>query len=85
MNSGNYGARHTPRPDSPSTAKKERARRALVDALDGAEAKRLLAALLDVRPELLMEVAGLAEAELGAVTAEDLAEDVAFALEGLCR
>lgn len=72
-----------PRPDSPSSVKKERARRALVDSLDGVEAKRLLAALLDVHPELLSEVAGLAEAELGAVTAEDVAEDVAFALEGL--
>ena len=72
-----------PRPDSPSSVKKERARRALLDALDGAEAKRLLAALLDVHPELLREVADLAEAELGAVTAEDVAENVAFALEGL--
>jgi hypothetical protein len=54
-----------------------------VDALDGAEAKRLLAALLDSHPDLLSEVADLAEAELGAVTAEDVAEDVAFALEGL--
>jgi hypothetical protein len=55
----------------------------VVDALDGAEAKQLLATLLDAYPELLTEVAGLAEAELGAVTAEDLAEEVAFALEGL--
>jgi hypothetical protein len=55
----------------------------VVDALDGAEAKQLLATLLDAYPELLTEVADLAEAELGAVTAEDLAEEVAFALEGL--
>ena len=72
-----------PRPDSPSTAKRARDRRAVVDALDGAEAKQLLATLLDAYPELLTEVADLAEAELGAVTAEDLAEEVAFALEGL--
>ncbi len=72
-----------PRRDSPSAVKRDRARRVLVDALDGAEAKRLLAALLDVHPELLGEVAGLAEARLGAVTAEDVAEDVAFALECL--
>jgi hypothetical protein len=72
-----------PRPDSPSTAKRARDRRALVDALDGAEAKQLLATLLDAHPELLTEVADLAEAELGAVTAEYLAEEVAFALEGL--
>jgi hypothetical protein len=72
-----------PRPDSPSIAKRARDRRAVVDALDGAEAKQLLATLLDAHPELLTEVADLAEAELGAVTAEDLAEEVAFALEGL--
>ena len=72
-----------PRPDSPSTSKRARDRRAVVDALDGAEAKQLLATLLDAYPELLTEVADLAEAELGAVTAEDLAEEVAFALEGL--
>jgi hypothetical protein len=72
-----------PRSGAPSAPKKARDHRALVDALAGAEAKRLLAALLDAHPELLTEVAGLAEAELGAVTAEDVAEDVAFALEGL--
>jgi len=59
-----------PRPDSPSTAKRARDRRAVVDALDGAEAKQLLATLLDAYPELLTEVADLAEAELGAVTAD---------------
>jgi hypothetical protein len=68
---------------SPSTPKSARHRRALLDALDGAEAKRLLATLVDAHPGLLTEVASLAEAELGAVTAEDVAEDVAFALEGL--
>jgi hypothetical protein len=54
-----------------------------VDALTGEEAKRLLTALLDAHPEFLGEVAGLAEAELGAVTAEDVAEEVTFTLEGL--
>ena len=58
--------------------------RALLDALDAAETKRLLATLLDARPELVAEAAGLAESQLGAVTAEDVAEDVAFALEELC-
>jgi hypothetical protein len=60
-----------------------RDRRALVDALDGAEAKRLLATLLDARPELAAEVAGLADAQLGAVTTEEVEEDVAFELECL--
>jgi hypothetical protein len=43
-----------------------------VDALDGAEAKRLLATLIDARPELVAEVTDLADAQLGAVTAEEL-------------
>ena len=71
------------RPGSPSTAKRERDRRALVDALDAVEAKQLLGTLLDAHPELLTEAADLAEAQLGAATAEDVAEDAAFALECL--
>lgn len=59
-------------------------RRALVDALDPAEAKRLLATLLDAHSEFVAEAAGLADAELSGVTAEDVAQEVAFALEGVC-
>jgi len=57
-----------------------RDQRSLLEALDAPEAKRLLGALLDKRPELLADVAALADAKLGAVTVEDVAEDVAFAL-----
>lgn len=71
------------RPDSAKTAKQASRHRAVVDALDGTEAKQLLAALLDAHPGLLAEVAGLADGQLGAVTAESTAAEVAFALEGL--
>ena len=47
-----------PRPDSPRTAKRARDRRAVVDALDGAEAKQLLGTLLEAYPELLTERRG---------------------------
>ncbi len=72
-----------PRPGTPSSGGRARDRRALVAALGSAEAERLLATLLDAHPDLLAEAAGLAEAHLGSVTAEGVAEDVAFALEGL--
>jgi hypothetical protein len=55
-----------------------------VDALDAAETKRLLATILEAHPELLDEVAELADAQLADVTPEDVAEDVVFALGGLC-
>jgi len=61
-----------------------RERRKLVDAVDGAEAKRLLSALLAAHPELLAETADLADAQLRAVVMEDVAEDVASVLEELC-
>lgn len=64
-------------------AKVVRERRSLVDALDATEAKRLLGSLLDARPELLAETAALADSQLGAVSMEDVADDVAFALEEL--
>ncbi len=53
---------------------------ALVDALDAAELKRLLVALLDAHPELVAEAAVLADGQLGAVTVKGVAEEVAFAL-----
>lgn len=68
---------------SSKAPRKVGARRALIDALDGAEAKRLLDALLEARPDLATEVAGLAHAQLGALTAEEVEEDVAFGLESL--
>jgi len=58
--------------------------RAVVDALEGTEAKRLLRALLDAHPELRAEVAELADAELAAATVEGVAEEVASALDHLC-
>ena len=72
-----------PRRGSPKTAKATRDRRAVLDSLDGAEAKRLLGTLIDAHPDLLVEVAALTDEQLGAVTAESMAEEVAFALEGL--
>jgi hypothetical protein len=51
-----------------------------LDALDATESKRLLAAILAAHPELVAEAAELADAQLGAVTVEDVAEDVAFAV-----
>jgi hypothetical protein len=54
-----------------------------VEKLDAAEARRLLASLLDAHPELSAEAADLADAELGAVTAEEVAENVAFELGAL--
>lgn len=58
----------------------KRGRRALLDALDAAETRRVLVALLDAHPELVAEATALAEAQLGEVTVEDVAEDVGFAL-----
>ena len=55
-----------------------------MDALDAAGTKRLLATILEAHPELLDEVADLADAQLADVTPEDVAEDVVSALEGLC-
>jgi hypothetical protein len=57
--------------------------RRLVDALAAPEAKRLLATLLDARPDLVAEVAALAGAELGSVTVQQVAEDVAGAIGAL--
>jgi hypothetical protein len=57
-----------------------RGQRRTIDALDPPEAKRLLGALLDGRPDLLAEVAGLASRELGAVSVEGVAADVARAV-----
>ncbi len=54
--------------------------RRLVDALAAPEAKRLLATLLDARPDLVTETATLAGHELGSVTVERVAEDVARAV-----
>jgi len=48
-----------------------------MDALDPPEAKRLLGALVNARPDLLAEVAALASQELGAVGMEQVAEQVA--------
>lgn len=53
------------------------------EALEPAEAKSLLSTLLAARPELLAEVAELADAQLGATTADAVREDAALALEGL--
>ena len=72
-----------PQGGSARSARGTRERRAVLGALDGAEAKRLLAALLDARPELAAEVAELADAELGGVTAEEVEEEIAFELESL--
>jgi len=67
-----------------STASKAaRGVRAVVDALEGTEAKQLLRALLDAHPELQAEVAELADAELAATTVEGVAEEVASALDDL--
>jgi hypothetical protein len=55
-----------------------------VDALDGAEAKRLLATILEAHPELLDTVADLANEQLADVTPEGVAEDVEFAVGALC-
>ena len=54
-----------------------------MDALDALEAKRLLGALLNTRPELLADAAALASAELGSVTVDRVAEDVARAVGAL--
>jgi hypothetical protein len=51
-----------------------------MDALDAPESKRLLATILAAHPELVAEAAELANAQLGALTLEDVAADVAFAL-----
>ncbi|MGH7287055.1 MAG: hypothetical protein ACREI8_03455 [Myxococcota bacterium] len=56
------------------------AQRHTIDALDGSEAKRLLGALLDARPDLLVDVAALASRELGAVSEERVADDVSRAI-----
>jgi len=69
-----------PLPHSRSTTRTARAGRALLDALDATESKRLLAAILAAHPELVAEAADLADAQLGALTVEDVAEDVALAL-----
>ena len=65
---------------SPRRSKATRERRALVDALDAAETKHLLATILDAHPELVAEAADLADAQLGDLTLEDVAEDVMFEL-----
>jgi len=64
-------------------AKRQRAvrgGRALIDALEPIEAKRLLGSLLDTRPDLVPEVAALADAKLGEVSVESVAEEVAWAI-----
>ncbi len=57
--------------------------RELIEALDASEAKRLLATLLDARPDLVAEAAALASAELGSMTVERVATDVAHAVEAV--
>jgi hypothetical protein len=54
--------------------------RRTIDALDGAEAKRVIAALVAARPALLPDVASLASRTLGAVDVEKTARRVAQAL-----
>jgi len=64
-------------------AKRQRAargERSLIDALEPIEAKRLLGSLLDTRPDLVPEVAALADAKLGEVSVESVAEEVAWAI-----
>jgi len=64
-------------------AKRQRAPRggrSLIDALEPIEAKRLLGSLLDTRPDLVPEVAALADAKLGEVSVESVAEEVAWAI-----
>jgi hypothetical protein len=64
-------------------AKRQRAargERTLIDALEPIEAKRLLGSLLDTRPDLVPEVAALADAKLGEVSVESVAEKVAWAI-----
>lgn len=53
------------------------AQRQTIDALDGPEAKRVLGALLDTRPDLLGEVAELAGSDLGGIDRERVADEVA--------
>ena len=59
---------------TPKRPKGKRARRSTVDALDAAEAKRLLATILEAHPGLLDEVADLADAQLADVTPEDVTD-----------
>jgi len=54
--------------------------RSLIDALEPIEAKRLLGSFLDARPDLVSEVAALADANLGEVSVEGVAEEVAWAI-----
>lgn len=74
-----------PRRESPRPRKTRSAgqRRALLDALDGAEAKQVLRALLDAHPDLVMEITARAEDQLGEVTPKSVAYDVACALADL--
>ncbi len=58
---------------SPKRTQARRSRHALLDALDAAETKRLLATLLDAHPELVAEAADLADAQLGPLTLEEAA------------
>ena len=53
------------------------AERRAIDALEGPEAKRLLGALLDARPELIAEVAALASSELSSISMDQVAEAIA--------
>ena len=72
-----------PPPRAPRRTRTAHAGRASLDALDATEAKRLLATILDAHPELVAEAGDLADAQLAAVTVEDVAEDVALALGAL--
>jgi hypothetical protein len=63
---------------SPRRRRKRRnEQRGTIDALDAPESKRLLGALLDTRPDLMEEVAGLASRELGGVSVEGVAAEIA--------
>ena len=54
--------------------------RSLIEDGEPIEAKRLLGSFLDARPDLVPEVAALADANLGEVSVEGVAEEVAWAI-----
>jgi len=64
-------------------AKARRDPRGLVDALGARAAQELLGRLLDARPDLVEEAAALAGPDLGAVSVERVADEVARAVGAL--